>query len=306
MKTIPSLIIKVLATTIIIVVFVPACKKQDDASSTAGQQEFAAVSAVSDASAEVVFDDVFNNAMGVNAEVGIGGTGVFARVDMSASTTNASANRVAGVDSASCYAVTISQLSTTARFPLQITIDFGAGCTGRDGRIRKGKIIIEYSGKLIIPGNSASVRFDGYYLDNIKIEGNQKITNTGTLAQKSYTTLVTNAKLSQSNGNFIQWNSEKTITQVEGMATALIALDDVFNITGQANGSAAIDSKYFQWSTSITSPLVKRFACRWISKGALSLRKGSAGVAVLDYGAGACDNKANFSVNNVVHEITLH
>ena len=32
----------------------------------------------SDAEAEAVFDDVFDNVMGVNAEVGIGGTGFLA------------------------------------------------------------------------------------------------------------------------------------------------------------------------------------------------------------------------------------
>jgi hypothetical protein len=30
------------------------------------------------------------------------------------------------------------------------------------------------------------------------------------------------------------------------------------------------------------------------------------GPAALDYGAGICDNKASFTVNGVVHEITLH
>jgi hypothetical protein len=139
------------------------------------------------------------------------------------------------------------------------------------------------------------------------VEGAYKLTNTGTPDRKSYTTQVTNAKLSGSNGSYIQWNSEKTVTQVEGGATPLIAVDDAYNITGQANGEAQTDSKYFQWSTTITAPLTKRFTCPWISKGTLSLQKGSDSVAVLDYGSsGTCDNKATFTVNGVVHEITLH
>jgi hypothetical protein len=202
--------------------------------------------------------------------------------------------------------VTTKQLSTSTRFPLQITIDFGSGCTGRDGRTRKGKIIVVYTGHLFISGNSATTIFDGYYLDNIKIEGTHKLTNTGTPDKKSYTTQVINAKLSGPAGNYIQWNSQKTISQIEGGSTPLIALDDAYSITGQAGGSASLNNKYFQWSTAITAPLTKRFTCRWITVGALSLKKGNDAVAVLDYGVGTCDNKASFTVNGVVHEITLH
>jgi hypothetical protein len=291
-----------LATILVTALVFSACKKQDDDSSgSTGKEEFASVASESDASAEVVFDDVFNNVMGVSSEVGIGGTGVFGRVDVSSGNTN----RVEGVDSITCYILTTKQLSAT-RFPLQITIDFGAGCMGKDGRTRKGKIIVTYTGHLFIPGNSATTTFDGYYLENIKVEGTHKLTNTGTTDKKSYTTQVINAKLSLSSGDYMQWNSEKTVTQIEGGATPLIGLDDAYNLTGQASGSVQKDGKYFQWSTAITSPLTKRFTCRWIAKGTLSLKKGNDAVAVLDYGPGSCDNKATFTVNGVVHEITLH
>lgn len=278
-----------------------SCKKHDDASGAAGKEEFAAMSAQSDAAAELVFEDVFDNTMGVSPEVGIGGTGVFGRVAV----TPGSTNRMEGVDSTACYTVVTKQLSTL-RFPLQITIDFGSGCTARDGRTRKGKIIIVYTGHLAIPGNSAAATFDGYSLDNVKVEGTHKLTNTGTTDKKSYTTQVINARLSQANGNYVLWNSEKTVAQVEGGATPLIGLDDTYSITGQSNGSVLIDGKYFQWSTAITTPLTKKFSCRWISRGTLSLKKGNDAVAVLDYGPGTCDNKASFSLNGQVQEITLH
>ena len=302
MKTIPKSLTGLLATILVTGLVFSSCKKQDDDSTgSSGKEEFATITSQSDAAAEVVFDDVFNNVMGVSSEVGIGGTGVFGRVNVSSGNNN----RVEGVDSTTCYIVTTKQLSAL-RFPLQITIDFGSGCTGRDGRTRKGKIIVVYTGHLFIPGNSATTSFDGYYLDDIKVEGMHKLTNTGTTDKKSYTTQVINAKLSQSNGNYIQWNSEKTVSQIEGGATPLLGLDDAYNITGQAGGSVQIDGKYFQWSTAITAPLTKRFTCRWIAKGTLSLKKGSDAVAVLDYGSGSCDNKATFTVNGVVHEITLH
>lgn len=299
---IPKSLIGLLTTIMVTGLVFSSCKKQDDNSTgAAGKEEFATVISESDATGEVVFDDVFNNVMGVSSEVGIGGTGVFGRVDVNSSNTN----RVEGVDSVTCYVVITKQLGAT-RFPLQITIDFGSGCTDRDGRTRKGKIIITYTGHLFIPGNSATTTFDGYYFQDIKVEGTHKLTNTGTTDKKSYTTQITNAKLSMSNGNYMQWSSEKTITQIEGGATSLIGIDDVYNITGQSGGSVQKDDKYFQWSTAITAALTKRFTCRWIAKGTLSLNKGNDAVAVLDYGSGSCDNKATFTVNGVVHEITLH
>lgn len=294
---------KLLVAVLVATLALYACKKQDDASGKADKEEFASVSSESDAAAEVVFDDIFNNVMGVSSEVAIGGTGVFGRVDVSS---GASGNRVDGADSVACYTVTTKQLSTSTRFPLQITIDFGSGCIGKDGRTRKGKIIVIYTGHLGTSGNSATASFDGYYLDNLKVEGVYKLTNTGTTSQRSYTTQIINAKLSGPNGDYIEWSSEKTITQIEGGSTPLLALDDVYNITGQASGAVSAGNKYLQWSTVITAALRKKFGCRWITLGTLSLKKGNDAVAVLDYGTGTCDNKATFTVNGVVHEITLH
>ncbi|HUP12038.1 MAG TPA: hypothetical protein VM187_07500, partial [Niastella sp.] len=162
------------------------------------------------------------------------------------------------------------------------------------------------TGHLFIPGNSAAATFDGYSIDNVKVEGTYKLTNTGTPDKKSYTTQVINAKLTQLNGNYMIWNSERTVAQAEGGATPLIGLDDIYSITGQSGGSVQIDGKYFQWSTDIRTPLTKKFSCRWISRGILSLKKGNDAVAALDYGSGTCDNKASFSVNGQLQEISLH
>ena len=83
-----------------------------------------------------MFDDVFNNVLGVNNEVGLGGLGVFDNPP-------------------ACVQVDIVQ-PNQSRFPLQITIDFGTGCPGKDGRVRKGKIRIVYSGNVGTAGNSAT------------------------------------------------------------------------------------------------------------------------------------------------------
>ncbi|HSB92804.1 MAG TPA: hypothetical protein VLC28_06785, partial [Flavitalea sp.] len=57
-------------------IIIVSCKKDDTSSSnTAEKKEFATVAATADAEGQIAFDEVFNNVLGVNNEVAIGGTG---------------------------------------------------------------------------------------------------------------------------------------------------------------------------------------------------------------------------------------
>jgi hypothetical protein len=282
-----------------------SCKKDDSPATPQEKQDFAMASSQSDSEAELIFDDIFDNVLGVSEEVGVGGTGVFGSKKPAANDGPEVLSQINQVDSNTCFIVTTTQIGGT-RFPLKVIVDFGAGCLCRDGRTRKGKIIITYTGRLVVPGNSATVTFDGYAVSEIQVAGSFKITNTGTTGARSFTIEVIQAKLTKPNGNFTQWNSTKTITQVEGGLTPLIVIDDVFSISGEANGSVKKGDRLYQWSTQITDPLIKRFNCFRIVKGSIELRKGNAAVAVLDYGTGVCDNKATLTVNGTAYEITLH
>jgi len=143
-------------------------------------------------------------------------------------------------------------------------------------------------------------------VNDISVEGTHKISNKSTQDKKIFNVQVIGAKLSKPNGNYSQWNSEKTISQVEGLGTPLLPLDDIFTIDGSANGAVKRGDKFFQWSTIIQAPLVKKFSCRWLVKGVVILRKSNAPVAELNYGDGTCDNKATITVNGQVREITLY
>jgi hypothetical protein len=54
----------------------------------------------------------------------------------------------------------------------------------------------------------------------------------------------------------------------------------------------------------VTSPLVKAFTCRWISKGTVKIRVNDT-VGLLDYGNGDCDNEATLTVNGTSRTIKL-
>lgn len=294
-----------LLVTVVAAITFSSCKKDEAEPTAQEKQEYAMATSQSDAEAELVFDDMFDNVMGVSDEVGVGGTGIFGSKRPAVNDGTEVLSQINQVDSNTCFIVTTTQIGGT-RFPLKVMVDFGSGCLCRDGRTRKGKIIITYTGRLIVAGNSATVSFDGYAVNDIQVAGIYKITNTGTTGARSFTIEVSQAKLTKPNGNFTQWNSTKTITQIDGGLTPLIAIDDVFSITGGANGSVKKGDRIYQWSTQITDPLIKRFNCFRIVKGTIELRKGNAAVAVLDYGTGVCDNKATLTVNGTVYEITLH
>jgi hypothetical protein len=283
-----------------------ACKKENSGSLSPAEEEQAAnYSSQSETENEAVFNDVFDNVMGVNTEVGVGGTGVFGRL--------ASNGREDGVDSIpSCVQVSITLLNAPNRFPMKIVIDFGSGCLGRDGHTRSGKIITEYSGKLTEPGNSATTRFEGFKFDSISVQGTHKITNTTASGsnQRQFTIDVTDAKLSKPNGDYSMWTSHRVITQIEGNGTPLYPLDDIFKVTGSAHGQVKHGDLIYGWQSEITEPLIKKFSCHWISQGVIKVRRetlstNSQWVASLDYGQGSCDFLATLTINGVSHQILL-
>lgn len=304
MKTI-SLITRVTSIFLSLSIIFLACKKETSSGNLSAQEEEQASVATSESEAEseIIFNDVFDNVMGVNNDVGLSGTGIFGRISTNNSTETA---RITG-----CFIVSITRSVQGQDFPLRVEIDFGAGCPGKDGRIRSGKIITEYTGRLLYPGKSATTVFKDYFVDSLKIEGTVKITNTGSATLRQFTINVSGAKLTRPNGNYTKWNSQKEITQVEGMLTPELHFDDVFTVTGHASGEIKTNRFATTWESAIVEPLRKRYSCSWISRGVVKIiRRNQAAdskwVGILNYGAGTCDNKATLLVNGTEHQIILH
>lgn len=286
---------------------ISSCSKENSLTgSDAQEEEVAKASGESSAEAETTFNGLFEDAMGVSNEVGVGGSGVsYGRIDTLTPTTR-------------CFTIT-KTYPNGPPFPVIIKLDFGnTGCLGPDGRIRKGKIIIEYTDRLINPGAMATTTFDGFYVDGIHVEGTHKITNISsapvppTNITFKYRVEVINGKLTKPDGNYIEWNSTRTITQVEGMATPDFPKDDAFKIEGSADGTVKRGNLLVRWQSTITEPLLRRVTCRWIVKGRIRTARinlpdpnNSRWVAVLDFGNGICDNQATLTINGVTHQITL-
>ena len=298
-----------LATLIIFSLLVfGSCKKETSADSPAQEELASKASSEADAESDDIFNEVFDNVMGVNADLAFGGTGVFGRMNPGSGT-----GETARVNA--CPDVTITHLNTTSLFPVKVVMDFGTGCTGRDGRTRSGKIVVVYTNRLIVPGAKATTESVEYKVDSIKIQGTHIITNLSDITSTNCMTHkwkveVQRAKLTKPNGNYTEWNSVRTIAQIQGMCTPFVPLDDSYEIDGSANGKVKRGDLLVAWNSEITEPLVKKFTCRWIVKGIirnwrLNLSASSPWVAAINYGPGTCDNQAEVTINGVSHNITL-
>lgn len=290
---------------IVAVLAINGCQKETEPNlSTQDNEEFTSFSSQANAESEIMFNDVFDNVIGVNSEVAIGGTGIFAGKNNSSDQNPDLPNGPTEVDSVKCFVVTATSLDQNSSFPVKIEIDFGAGCRGRDGKTRKGKMTTIYSNRLILPGATATTSFENYYVNNVKVEGSHLITNTFSANTPSFS-LEVDGKLSRENGNYSKWVSKRSITQVGGLNTLFAPGDDVFEISGTASGELQLSGRTFQWAAETSSPLVKKFSCPWLIKGILSFKKGNRVTGTLDYGNGECDNQATLTVNGTGRIITL-
>jgi hypothetical protein len=272
-----------------------ACKKE---ASQSKEEELNTVeSTESNNEAEAAYD-VFNNTMGIGAEangesLGItAGVGIFGRMD--------AGNITGRVDSIRCFSITVSPV-TPGIFPKTVTINFGDGCLGRDGKVRKGKIVTVFTGPMGIPGSKATTTFENHKIDSVKIQGRYEVTNNSTSNNRVFTTKVIEGKLIWDSGRWVTWSSVRTVAQIEGNGTPLWPLDDIFSITGGGHGE---NSRGKTWGHEIIEPLIKKFSCRWISKGVMRIKFNNTG-GLLNFGNGSCDNKAELTINSTVRIITL-
>jgi hypothetical protein len=285
-----------------------SCRKESSSSDLGPQkeEEIASFSAASETETETIFNDVFDNVLGVNTEVGVGGIGVFGRISAGP------ALRETSVDSiSSCLTLKITRLNAPDLFPVRVIIDFGNGCLGKDGHWRSGKIIAEYTGRLTEAGKSVITTFIDFKLDSISVEGSYSILNTSSSAiDRRFTIEIAGATMAKPSGDYIQWSSHRVILQTAGISTPDQPLDDVFSITGGGRGRLQRNNDLYAWESQITDPLEKKLSCHWISKGTIqiwreTLSSSSPFAASLNYGNGSCDFMAQVAINGNTKDVQL-
>ena len=201
-----------------------------------------------------------------------------------------------------CAEITITPNDST--YPKTITIDFGNGCLGRDGKFRSGAIIVHLTAPLRRPGSVVTISFRNYYVNRVHLEGKKILSNLSDLPMHKWSVQVVGGKVTFPSGRGYSYQGIKVKTQVGGMDTRIVR-DDVYEITGRSQTE-------FNSGLTITlnteSPLVKKVACPWISDGKLKIKINDR-VLYLDYGfptGGQCDNKALLTWNNESNKLVIN
>jgi hypothetical protein len=177
-----------------------------------------------------------------------------------------------------------------------ITINFGAGCTGPGGRVRKGIIKIEFKGRRFLPGSTVITTFQDYYVDGVKIEGTRTLTNISAneTAPVSFT-IAEDGKVTWPDGTF----ATRVATRTRTWNRTTNPTGDSWTVTGSASG---VNRKGREYTMTITKALVYKRECAITKKvfiaveGTKELTCESKKVTI-DYGSGDCDNKVTITIN---------
>ena len=179
------------------------------------------------------------------------------------------------------------------------TIDFGTGCSLTNGNTLKGKIILTFPYFPNATSHIITCSFDNFYHNNIKIEGTKTFTRTITTNGPTVVVAM-DIVATHPNGHIHHKVGTVTRTMTAGYSTPLDIFDNVYSITGSWTNT----SNNMVMTASITSPIIVKLNCNHIVQGIISYVRG-VNTATLDYGDGVCDDVAIFTLNGIVHTITL-
>lgn len=188
-----------------------------------------------------------------------------------------------------------------------ISIDFGTGTTDPAGTLRKGKILVAYSGYRFVSGSSLAITFDGYEVNGVKVEGKRTITTTSVVANTSITFAVKdeNGKVIYTDGTFVTRVSDHSRTWILPTAT----VKGQWQVQGNASG---ITRDLKAYTVAITSPLIYKAECALKkifipAEGAATLTVDGT-VFQLIYGdaGAACDKAIKVNVAGVTKDVTVN
>jgi hypothetical protein len=199
-----------------------------------------------------------------------------------------------------CAAIVFSGDASEGR----VEINFGTGCQGPDGKVRKGSVVVEYVGNWLVQGSLVTTILKDFYVDGVKVEGTRAVTSLGyNDSVLTLTVKVSGGKVTWPDGTFLTRSSTRTHKLTLGQT-----LDDiVLEVTGEAAG---ITLDGIEYASEIVEPLVFKAACRGNTiylpvSGIKTITIPELPVLTVDYGEGDCDNKFMIILDRGSKEITL-
>lgn len=188
--------------------------------------------------------------------------------------------------------------------PNTINIDFGTGCTGADGRVRKGTIYCTVNGNYGDSSVVTTVNFINYFVNDIKIEGSVQFTHNGTndagnsVINYSFSNLKTHHYTPD-------WTATLTGSGTRELTSNVAPFDlkdDVYSITGVISGRSRTGN-YFD--ADITEPLIHDFACDYIGQGKMEITPDNLIPRYADFGDAECDTNVVVIISETQHLVIL-
>ena len=195
---------------------------------------------------------------------------------------------------------TFGPCATVTKTPGNIVIDFGTtDCICLDGRTRRGKILITYTGNYADSGSVHTITFDNFYQNDNKVTGTKTVTNMGhnALGQPYFNVSVTGSVTLAGGGTiYASWSRVRTWTN--GYNTPTDCSDDVYSISGSGKITRA-NGTNVTTTISNTTPLIVAHNCKWIEAGTITFTLPDGLNRVLNYGdTPNCDNIAIVTLAN--------
>jgi len=276
-----------------------ACKKEGSLQSTKVTEEESLTLSQENTSAEAEYDDVTEIGVSAGADLELN-----APVETNVSINGLSLETRPDLFPDLFFKVgpctKIEILPNDSTWPKTIVINYGDGCICRDGKFRKGAIVLHFTGPIRRPGSVLTISLRGYYVNRMHIEGTKTIKNLTENGVHKYSVHIEDGAVTLPSGRGFKYEGSKVVTQVRGMETRTIR-DDVYSIEGRnktvyANGTVVVKNT--------ETPLIKPVSCPWIVKGVLKIKINDR-VLYIDFGNGDCDNKAILKWANGEIEIRL-
>ena len=211
--------------------------------------------------------------------------------------------RITSVDDERCHCAVVTHDHENH----VITIDFGDGCTGPNGVVRSGKIIINYNGYRFVPGSYWIVTFEEFYINRRHIEGVRTVTNVSA-------SLMVNPKFHiVLEGGKVTWPDEtfatREVDRVRVWFRAANPLFDEYHILAESTADGTT-RKEINYSCVVLSDLVYKRSCRNSVRGRIPV----AGVKevvfgdrtyTIDFGDGECDTIVTITTGDETKTIDL-
>ena len=183
-----------------------------------------------------------------------------------------------------------------------ITIDFGEGCEGKNGVVKSGQILINYSGDRTTPGSFKTVTFNNFFVDGVQVEGTrtwENITESET-SNPTYSITLSGGKITFEDGS--------TMTRDAAHVKTLFVdeSDNTLNESTLYGSASGINLEGLSYSHAIDelTPLLFKHSCR-IERifapvsGIIVINVEGESEKTVDFGDGSCDNIATVTQDGV-------